>query len=606
MPPSLADTMRPHRPRHRSRHRLLTAAAALLLAPHGHGQSLQQADAVYRAGTAALARHDLPAARSDFEQVTRLAPRAEPGHAALGLVLLDTGDLPRAVRELQLALTLNPSDSGAQLNLAIAFQRLGQPSRSLPIFAQIEAQSRLRHHPLTAPVLSAYAHALAATGDLARATARMKSAVAADPGDPRLHDDLGSLYARQTLWPAARQQFTAALQLDPHSAAAHLHLALALQAQGLPGGLAELRQARQIAPDNRLILLEYAKALATSGNDADAIPLLRQVLTADTARNDAASNDAALALALALQRTGRAPEAIHLFRQVLAAQPDNALAATDLGMALTQAQRANDAVPVLRHALTLAGDGVTAGVTAHQDLAAAYVQLNRFNDAEEQLQAAIRLDPSLSQLHYDLGLAYKMQDDAAHAIPELEAAERLDPGQPEAPYALGLLYLQQGRYADAARELKTSLDLRPSNGEGWATLGSVYAQLNRLPEATDALLRAIRLVPGQPDPHLTLANVYIKQNQLAEATAQRKLAASLMRGNMDRQRAEVATHSGQSLLQSGDLAGAATQFHDALTFDPNDAAAHLGLAQIDDTQHNPIAAAAERSKAVPSSTPPQP
>lgn len=563
-------------------------AAALLLCSAARAQTLQQADAIYRAGTAALARGDLGTAQTDFAQVVRLAPGAEPGHAALGLVLLDTGHLQQAVHELQVALSLNHADSGAQLNLANAYQELHEPAKAVALFAQMEAAARLQHHPLSAVVLSAYAHALAAAGNLPEAERKMKAAVAADPHDAKLHDDLGSIEAQQRLWPTAAAEFGEAVKIDPGMAAAHLHLALAQQAQGLPGSMAELQEAQRLAPDNPLVLLELGKAMAAAGEDAQAIPLLRQVVAAEPKSSDAAIN-----LALALQRTNHAAEAVELFRRVLAAEPENPLAATDLGMALTQAQRAKDAVPVLQHAVRLAPESVT----AHQDLAAAYVQLNQFTDAEAQLQTAIQLAPEISQLHYDLGLAYKMQDDAAHAIPEFEAAERLDARQPEAPYALGLLYLQAGRYADAARELKASLALRPKNGEAWATLGSVYAQLNQLPEATAALQQAIEQLPEQPAPHLTLANVLIKENKLAEATAQRKLAAGLMRSNMNRQRAEVATNSGRSLLKAGDVAGAKAQFEAALGFDAGYAAAHAGLAEVYEAQGKAVEAAAERAEA---------
>jgi tetratricopeptide (TPR) repeat protein len=203
----------------------------------------------------------------------------------------------------------------------------------------------------------------------------------------------------------------------------------------------------------------------------------------------------------------------------------------------------------------------------------------------------------LPQLHYDLGLALKMQDDAAGAIPELETAERLDPAAPEAPYVLGVLYMQAARYEDAAREIKASLNLRPENGDGWATLGSVYSKLNMFPEATSALREAIRQLPEQSDPHLTLAAVLAKQNQPAEAALERRKAADLMRSNMNRQRAEVATNAGNSLLMRGDLAGATVQFRDALSYDTNYAEAHLGLAKVLDRQGKAVDAAAEREKA---------
>ena len=575
--------------------RITTAAAliALVSTPYrmigqASSDSLRQADGIYRAGIAALGHHDLKTAQADFEQVVRMLPRAEPGHSALGLVLIDLGHLPEGIHQLELALSLKSTDSGAQLNLAMAYLQVGQAEKALPLFAELEADARIHKHSLTSSVLAAYARALAATGKLGPSALKMKAAIQAEPRSAQLHDDLGSIEAQQKDWGSAQREFSRAVQLDPQAAGPHLHLGLALQAQGQSGGLDELLKAQQLAPDNAVITLELGKAYAAAGQDDKAIPLFQQLLD-----NNPDAVDAMYELSLAFQRSGRTQEAIALLRRVLKAQPGNAIAAANLGMALTQAQRAKDAVPVLQHAISLAPDSVT----AHEDLAAAYVQLNQFDDAETELHMALKLAPERPQLHYDLGLAYKMQDDANHAIPEFEAAEKLDPDQPEAPYALGLLYLQDGRYQDAARELKTSLTLRPENGEGWATLGSVYNQLNQLPEASAALLEAIHQVPRQPDPHLTLANVLIKQHKLDEATEQRRLAANLMRSNMNQQRAEVATHSGESLIKSGDLAGAIVQFQNALSFDHNYAEAHQGLAQVYEAQGKPAAATAERAKA---------
>jgi tetratricopeptide (TPR) repeat protein len=145
--------------------------------------------------------------------------------------------------------------------------------------------------------------------------------------------------------------------------------------------------------------------------------------------------------------------------------------------------------------------------------------------------------------------------------------------------------------------LNTSLKLQPENGEAWATLGSVYNHLDKLPEAAAALQEAIRRLPQQPDPHLTLAAVLAKQNQPAEATAERKIAADLMRANMNRQRAEVASNSGDSLLKSGKLEDAIVEFRNALSYDPDYPRAHLGLANALQQQGNNIEAAAERQKA---------
>jgi Tfp pilus assembly protein PilF len=70
-----------------------------------------------------------------------------------------------------------------------------------------------------------------------------------------------------------------------------------------------------------------------------------------------------------------------------------------------------------------------------------------------------------------------------------------------------------------------------------------------------------------------------------------------MRANMKRQRAEVASNSGASLLKSGKLEDAIVEFRNALNYDPDYAQAHLGLANALQQQGNSIEAAAERQKA---------
>src|SRR5277367_3893584 len=294
----------------------LTAGFLLCAALSGVSQaqepspSLKEADADYRAGIAALSRHDLNAALGDFQKVVRLAPTAEQGHSALGAVLVQLGRTSEGIRELEKALAMKPSDSSAQLNLALAYERSGEAAKSLPLFAKLEAASRAEKRAVPPYVLASYARALAATKQFPAAEAKMQEAIAGDPQNAELHDELGSLYAQRQDWPHAKEAFTAALQANPNLAAVHLHLAMALQAEGQPGGpgasgasgassaLDELTKAHQLAPQDPVICLQLGQMLAAAGQDDQAIPILRRALELDPN-----STAAAYQLGLALQRT---------------------------------------------------------------------------------------------------------------------------------------------------------------------------------------------------------------------------------------------------------------------------------------------------------------
>lgn len=563
-------------------------AASLLCTAQEASPSLRQADTDYRAGAEAMSRNDLKTARQDFEQVVHLEPGIEQGHSALGAVLVRSGETAAGIRELEKALAMRADDVNAQQYLAIALQQSGQPARSLPWFAKLQATAGANQHPLSPDLLAAWARALAATGQVSQAQARMQEALRQSPQSAELWNELGTLQAQQQDWHEAEQAFMRALQLNPNLAMAHLRLGLTLQAEQQPGALDEVRKADALAPNNAVIILQLAQMLAATGDDREAIPLLRRAVQLDPG-----SAAASYQLAVNLQRTGEVNEAVPLLEKAAAADGTNADVLTNLGMALCQQQRAKDAVPVLQKAVSIAPKNVV----AREDLAAAYIQLSQFDDAVAQLREALRLTPDAPQLHYNLGLALKMKDDAADAIPEFEAAEKQDPSASEPPCALGLLYLQAGRYSDAERELNTSLRLQPQNGDAWATLGSVENHLDKLPEAAQALEEAIRQRPDQPDPYLTLATVLVKQNQPEQAAAQRHKAADLMRINMNRQRAEVSCNSGNDLLKQGKIAEAVAAFRDAVSFDPGDAEAHLGLANALQHQGNTAEAASERQKA---------
>ena len=564
----------------------------LLLAParlvRAQSDVLHQADAAYRAGLAALSRGDLHAAQSSFAEVVRLDPAAEQGHSALGAVLVRLGQLPAGIRELNLALRANPNDHSAQENLALAWQQSGQPARAIPYFRADLAAARAAHRPLPAGILESYARALAATGQPAQAAPILAQAVRAQPSDAHLRDELGTLYALARNWSAAETSFRAAIADQADFAVAHLHLGSVLAAEKQSGATAEWLEAAQLAPDNGPIQLEAGSSLAQAGNDALALPILQRAhaLLPQSAQ-------AAAQFAVVLQRQGQVAAAIPLFQQALALHPDDADTLINLGMAWTQQQQAKSGIPWLRRAIALA----PGNAMAHQDMAAAFIQLNQIDDAVAEMKAALAIDPNSSQLHYNLGLAYKMLDNATAAIPELQAAETLNPAAWEPAYVLGLLDLQEGRYADAQPQFERALKLHPDNGQGWSMLGSVYSNLGQLPQAQAALEEAIRQMPDESDAHLLLATVYMNEKKPDLAIAQRKLAATLMRAHMNQQRAEVATHSGNSLLAQGKLDEAATEFRNAIGFDSGYADAHRGLATVYQRQGRITEAAIESSLA---------
>ncbi len=132
-------------------------------------------------------------------------------------------------------------------------------------------------------------------------------------------------------------------------------------------------------------------------------------------------------------------QAIRLHRQVLEADPANALAHYHLGFAYRMAGRPSD-------------------------------------ELREYLEAA-RLGLKQWDLFLNLGLAYLEQGDVAQSIDSFKQAAVLGPGHSEAHFNLGLAYERAGKLADALDEMSRSIALAPRDPDARNMRATIFAEM---------------------------------------------------------------------------------------------------------------------------------
>jgi tetratricopeptide (TPR) repeat protein len=562
-----------------------------------HRAALADAGVLMRSGLAAAQSGDYLTARHDFEQVVRLAPQVEAGHAALGSVLLGLGEYDKAATELTLAHKLSAEDDATTLNLARAEVAQQQYARAAELFGSVTRKP-------TAPALSsdeslAYATALRATQQTAAALQVLRQAIAADPQSAALQDALGATLAEQGHEQQALAYFDQAIALDAKNVDAREHRAAALLAIGQPEQAVDAAELATLAAPQRFdAQLMLGRALSAAHRDTEALVALHRAVALHPEQQ---SGNAIYALALALQASGDAKGALPIFKMALAPSArgtgfDRSSALINYALAHVQTGDADGALPLYAEALRLGPDTPT----LREDYGAAYLQKADLNAAIGQFQDGLKLEPDNALLHYDLGLAYKLQDNLTAAVPEFERAATLDSSLPDPPYTLGVIYMQQGRFTEAATSLRHAVALNPQNGDAWALLGSVLKDSGNpddAPAALAALKKAIALEPDQPSLHIQVASLDMEAGDHASAAAERKIAAELSRAANDRQRASFTLRSGRALLQQGQLDQAIIQLKAATQADPTLAEPHALLAEIYTRQGQTAEAAIERAQA---------
>ncbi len=264
------------------------------------------------------------------------------------------------------------------------------------------------------------------------------------------------------------------------------------------------------------------------------------------------------------------------------------------------------------------------------------------------LVAAVHLDPDYSQAVYRLGLWYWHNDDYRTALLWLPQVDTRDPNYPRALFLAAHCAYRLGRYARAAElsQRLAALWPLPQVLNNWALAearlgrqdalaildrarhsagaeGAIRSRLAansaavacELGNRTLAISMAQAAAPAAGTPLASLrtqlqAPAAACPNATARALEQparslplgrfRRMEATVERSNLAKaarmppsQRLAFHLRQGRRLLRQSALDAAQQEFLAALVLDPRDAAAHVGLAELDLARHNAPAARAQ-------------
>ncbi|PYN13773.1 MAG: hypothetical protein DME05_17630 [Candidatus Rokuibacteriota bacterium] len=133
--------------------------------------------------------------------------------------------------------------------LTVVVRASSIPSPSAPLAAPLP--SAPPPEPLRAPELRDRAWEATVLGSLARAEELLQRAVALDPADASVWNDLGVVLVRRGQHPRGIEAIQRSLALDPQHAEAHRNLAVALEQDGQTlGAAAHYRAFLALAPEH--------------------------------------------------------------------------------------------------------------------------------------------------------------------------------------------------------------------------------------------------------------------------------------------------------------------------------------------------------------------
>ena len=164
--------------------------------------------------------------------------------------------------------------------------------------------------------------------------------------------------------------------------------------------------------------------------------------------------------AVALHQRGDAEAALRIYREVLAREPDNAIAQHFLGVIHYQRGELGEALPLLERAVVLQRDEPE----FHNNLGLALAAADRETEAIAEYRSALELKPDHALAWNNLGLALQGCNQVRPAIDAFRQALALDHGLAQARWNLALALLLDGQFEEGWREYDARLVLPELEG----------------------------------------------------------------------------------------------------------------------------------------------
>ena len=204
---------------------------------------------------------------------------------------------------------------------------------------------------------------------------------------------------------------------------------------------------------------------------------------------------AVLCLLLTWRQVGLWRDSLTLFTSSLESGHESSVALNNLGIALTEADRPDDALPLLLRAV----ERDPTDASGWFNLGNAHAAADEFTEAGRAFDRCLAIDGERFKAWNNLGLARLFQSDSAGAEAAWLESIRIRPQFADARLNLAKLLLSRGESEVAAEHVQTVLARDRTHAEAHNMLGVIHAAEGRPREAVACFEAAVKFAPRRED-----------------------------------------------------------------------------------------------------------
>jgi tetratricopeptide (TPR) repeat protein len=230
-----------------------------------------------------------------------------------------------------------------------------------------------------------------------------------------------------------------------------------------------------------------------------------------------------------------------------------------------------DSVSLFQHALKTTQNNST----AHLNLGMALVDQRKMDEAVSHFMEVLKINPGEEKAYINLGYTFYKVGKYDEAIAWSREALRINPGSAKAYGNIGNSLVKEGKMAEAISIFKEGVRVNPNDAHGHYNLGNAHMSLRQTGEAISQFREAIRINPDYVDAHNNLGNALATQGKTGEAIAQFREAVRINPGYVN-----AYINLGYASAEEGKLEESIAYFKKALSLKPDSAETHFNLGNI--------------------------
>ena len=148
----------------------------------------------------------------------------------------------------------------------------------------------------------------------------------------------------------------------------------------------------------------------------------------------------------------------------------------------------------------------------------AYLMTENYNNAAQNFEESVRLNPNNPYAYSQLGSIYSKQTQYEKAIAAYQKALNLNPNDYQASFGMGMAHLRLNQHQQAVSALIRCTSINPKFPDAFYNLGLAYQTLEQWENAAKAYQQFIQINPGPAwTGYSQLGSVYIKMERYDQA-----------------------------------------------------------------------------------------